>query len=183
MKYDLVELGTRFSTLEIFQMAEGRFSEAPFDGRVDRCVLAFDDRLYTILELVEVALERGLDERNDVYEPAGVERVEVARLGRREFHETDQLVVHVERVKKEATMAVLFEVVLVPGPNLGLLKILNDDGVGALEDPGVVRLTPIGANGRTFVAQEEAPAHGARLFDRIDVGAPVEGDQAQAEPG
>jgi hypothetical protein len=62
--------------------------------------------LDAILEFVQVALECGGEEGNDIQQLSGVERVEVPGLGRSELHEADQLVLDVERVEEQATVTV-----------------------------------------------------------------------------
>ena len=134
-----------------------------------------------ILELIQVALECGGEEWDDVQESPGVEGVEVAGLGRGELHEPNQLVVDVERVEKETTVPVLLQVVFVAGAQLRRPQVLNDDGVRALEDSRIAGVGSVRAGGSAIVAEQKAFAHRSRSLDRFDVGPPVEGDQPEAE--
>ena len=115
MKDDLLELGDARPLLLLLQIAQSCLAETPLDRRVDRRVLALDERLHTVLELVQVALECGGEERDDVHQSLGIEGVEVSWPRRGQLHEPDQLVVDVKRVEKKTTVPVFPQVVFVAG--------------------------------------------------------------------
>ena len=115
VKDDLLELGDARPLLLLLQIAQSCLAETPLDRRVDRRVLALDERLHTVLELVQVALECGGEERDDVHQSLGIEGVEVSWPRRGQLHEPDQLVVDVKRVEKKTTVPVFPQVVFIAG--------------------------------------------------------------------
>ena len=165
----------------MLQVVQRGFPETPFDSRVDRSVLPLDQGLHTIVELVQVALERGGEKGNDVHQSSSVEGVEVSRPRGGELHEADQLALDVKRIDEQATVSMLPKVVLVAGAYSRLLQILHDDRVGTAKDGCIMGTGPVWARGGALVTEEQAPAHRPRTVDGINVRSPVEGDKTEAE--